>query len=104
LAVIPYGRLKWQRFCATRMVSELRGYIGHAALEKKGRSFISGTETEALERLRKNHYHLWKVLKEAEADPSLPERWRQAPRGSQEWRKAIFFEQAIWVLEVALSD
>jgi hypothetical protein len=62
------------------------------------------TENEvALERLRKNFYHLWKVLKEAEADPSLPERWRRAPRGSQEWRKAIFYVQGLRVLEVSVS-
>jgi hypothetical protein len=62
------------------------------------------TETEALERLRKNFYHLWKVLKEAQADPSSPERWRRAPRGSLEWRKAIFYAQALRVLEVSTND
>jgi hypothetical protein len=65
---------------------------------------ISETKTEALERLRKNHYHLWKPLMEAQADPSLPERWRRAPRGSQEWRKAIFFAQALRVLRVSAND
>ena len=59
---------------------------------------------DALERLRKNHYHLWKPLMEANEDPSLPERWSRAPQGSQEWRKAIIYRQALTVLEVSMSD
>jgi hypothetical protein len=34
---------------------------------------------EALDRLRKNFYHLWKTLKEAREDPTLPGRWSRAP-------------------------
>jgi hypothetical protein len=47
---------------------------------------------EALERLRENFYHLWKALCEAREDPTRLVEWKNAPRGSQEWRKAIFFE------------
>jgi hypothetical protein len=56
-----------------------------------------------MERLRKNFYPLWKVYREAHTDPTLPERWREAPEGSQERRKAIFYEQALRVLEAAVS-
>jgi hypothetical protein len=53
---------------------------------------LRSTEDErvehALEELRKNFYHLWKVLEEARHDPSLIEEWRQAPEHSQGWRKA----------------
>ena len=61
---------------------------------------------EALERLRKNFYHLWQVLGELRSSPSpdaLLEQWRRAPKPSQEWRKAAFYEQAIDVLTVALG-
>jgi hypothetical protein len=63
---------------------------------------------EALERLRKNFYHLWKVLDELylseHADASNLERWRQAPQGSQEWRKARQHDEALEVLITAVSD
>ena len=37
-------------------------------------------EKEApLDRLRKNFYHLWKTLKEAREDPTLPGRRSRAP-------------------------
>jgi hypothetical protein len=62
---------------------------------------LPGLSDVHLERLRKNFYHLWKVLKEVEADPSLPERWRRAPRGSVGWRSLIFYEKAKAVLEVS---
>ncbi len=55
-----------------------------------------------MERLRKNHYHLWKVLQEWREDPARLVEWRRAPRGSQELRKANFYEQALRVLEVSL--
>jgi hypothetical protein len=62
-----------------------------------------------LERLRKNHYHLWAVRHELylaeDADPSNAtaklEAWRQAPEGSQEWRKAHQHDEAIEILLVA---
>ena len=56
-----------------------------------------------MERLRKNHYHLWKALVESGQDPVLLQKWRRAPRGSQEWRNLIFYEQALRVLEVSMS-
>jgi hypothetical protein len=59
---------------------------------------------EAMERLRKNFYHLWRPLMEARDDPSLSERWRNAPRHSQEWRKAIFYEQALRVVEISARE
>jgi hypothetical protein len=63
---------------------------------------------QALERLRKNFYHLWQVLEElrsAQYSPpyALLREWRRAPKPSQEWRKALFYEQAVDVLAVALG-
>ncbi len=54
----------------------------------------------AVERLRKNHYHLWKALREVGDDPTLLG-WVGAPKGSQERRRLIFHHQALRVLEVA---
>jgi starvation-inducible outer membrane lipoprotein len=48
-----------------------------------------------MERLRKNRYHLWKVMVEVREDPAVEE-WRQAPRGSLGWRKATQHETARW--------
>jgi hypothetical protein len=59
---------------------------------------------EALERLRKNLYPLWKVYREAHSDPTLPGRWREAPEGSQGWRKWRQHEHALRVLEAARSE
>lgn len=65
---------------------------------------------QALERLRKNFYHLWRVLEELRSAPplysppdALLSEWRRAPRPSQEWRKALFYEQSVDVLAVALG-
>ena len=64
----------------------------------------------ALERLKKNFYHLWQVLEELRSAPpqysppdALLREWRGAPKPSQEWRKALFYEQAVDVLAVALG-
>ena len=60
----------------------------------------------AMERLRKNFYHLWQVLGELRSSPSpdaLLREWRGAQKPSQEWRKALFYETAIDVLSVALG-
>jgi hypothetical protein len=62
------------------------------------------TETEALERLRKNFYHLYKPFVQAREDPAVLEEWRRAPRGSIGWRSLIFYEQALRVLEVSVRD
>jgi len=70
----------------------------------EGGGTTSHTLDEALERLQKNHYHLWKAFCEAREDPTRRQEWRRAPRGSQEWRKAIFYEQAIRVLEVCMRE
>jgi hypothetical protein len=59
---------------------------------------------EAMERLRKNFYHLWRPLTEARDDPSLSERWRNAPRHGRKWRKAIFYEQALRVVEISARE
>ncbi len=59
-----------------------------------------------LERLRKNHYSLWKTLQELRSSPdpnALREQWGRAQKPSQEWRKALFYETAIAVLSIALS-
>jgi hypothetical protein len=39
------------------------------------------TLDEAMERLRKNHYHLCRALKEARENPAVLEEWRRAPSG-----------------------
>ncbi len=70
----------------------------------KGGWMPAHTLDEAMERLRKNHYHLWKALMAARENPTRAAEWRRAPRGSQEWRKAVFHEQALRVLEVSMSD
>ncbi len=64
----------------------------------------------ALHRLRLNFYHLYRVLEELRTTPSprpapdsLLRDWRRAPRPTQEWRKALFYETAIAVLSIALS-
>jgi hypothetical protein len=41
---------------------------------------------------------------EARDDPSLSERWRNAPRHNQEWRKVIFYEQALRVVEISARE
>jgi len=60
--------------------------------------------------LRLNFYHLYRVLEELRTTPSprpapdsLLRDWRGAQKPSQEWRKALFYEQAIDVLTVALG-
>ena len=65
-----------------------------------------GEVARALERLRLHHYHLWLVLEELRLsdDPGrLLSGWRVAPKGSQGWRKALFHEDALEVLRVALG-
>ena len=64
----------------------------------------------ALERLRKNFYHLWQVLEELRSAPpqysppdALLREWRRVPKPSLEWRKALFYEHAMNVLAVALG-
>lgn len=63
---------------------------------------------QAVERLRKNFYHLWRVLDELylspHSDPSRLELWRRAPEGSAECRKARRRDEAIEVLITAVSD
>jgi hypothetical protein len=57
-----------------------------------------------MERLRKNYYELWLVMREVRADPSVVEEWRRSPEGSQEWRKAVQHRHALLVLGVSTSD
>lgn len=60
---------------------------------------------QALERMKKNSYHLWKVLNELylspHSDSSKLGAWRISPEGSQERRKALFHDKAIELLLVA---
>jgi hypothetical protein len=70
----------------------------------EGGATTAHTLDEALERLRKNHYHLWKPLIEAREDPTRLEEWRRAPRGSQEWRKARHLDAALRVLSASIND
>ncbi len=60
----------------------------------------------ALERMRLNFYQLWIVVEELRlsSDPgALLAGWGEAPKGSQGWRKALSYEEALEVLRVALS-
>jgi hypothetical protein len=59
---------------------------------------------EALERLRKNHYPLWKVMVEVREDPAVVEEWRQAPSGSVGHRKLRQHAAALEVLRASTSD
>jgi hypothetical protein len=60
---------------------------------------------EAMECLRKNHYSLCVVLKEAREDPAVVEKCRRrAPRNSVGWRKARQREQALRVLAVSTRE
>jgi hypothetical protein len=70
----------------------------------KGGWVPAHTLDEAVERLRKNHYHLWTAFREGRENPSRLWEWKNAPRGSQEWRKAIFFEQALRVVEISARE
>ncbi len=56
----------------------------------------------ALDRLRKNFYEAWKVLKEYREDNSRLEDWQRAEKPSLAWRKALFLEEWVSVLAVAL--
>lgn len=60
--------------------------------------------TAVLERLRKNHYHLWKVLVEVCEHPERLRQWREAQKPTQEWRKSVQFDEAMKVLSFALDD
>jgi hypothetical protein len=57
-------------------------------------------DPKALGHLRVHYWHLWAALKEAEADPLLPEGWRKAPEGSIGWRKYKQFCEALGLLGV----
>ena len=60
----------------------------------------------ALERMFKNFYYLWKVLKElrqSEHPEDLLAGWSRSPKGTQEGRKAMFFREAVGVLAVSLG-
>ncbi len=60
--------------------------------------------TAALERLRKNHYHIWKVLTEYQDHPDRLVDWRNAPERSEKWRKAIWLDEALKLLQISLED
>lgn len=62
------------------------------------------TLDEAMERLRKNWYPLWRVMVEVREAPAVVEEWRRAPRGSMEWRKSVQHEHALRVLRASMSD
>lgn len=82
----------------------------HLRRERTLRRLVSGDDPEllaALERMRLNHYHLWLVLEELRTseDPgALIAVWGLAPEGSVGWRKALFRDDALEVLRVALSN
>ena len=57
---------------------------------------------EALERLRKNFYQLWKPIKEYQDDPEALAEWAAAPRHSPERAKALLLEEGLRVLDTAM--
>ena len=57
---------------------------------------------EALERLRKNFYQLWKPIKEYQDDPPILEEWEEAPRHSPERAKALMLDEGLEVLDTAM--
>ena len=60
----------------------------------------------ALERMRRDHPHLWGVLHRVhlahDADPSKLEEWRGAREGSREELLAAHHDEAIRVLQMSL--
>jgi hypothetical protein len=57
---------------------------------------------EALERLRKNFYQLWKPIKEYQDDPPILQEWEKAPRHSPERAKALLLGEGLEVLDAAM--
>ncbi len=87
----------------------MRTFPEYLEWERVLRRLSEGDEEvdRALDRMRKNHYHLWIVVEEvrASADPdALLLEWGEAPKGSIGWRKALSYEDALDLLRVALSD
>jgi hypothetical protein len=61
---------------------------------------------EALERLQKNFYHLFRPIRDLRESPDpndLLTRWYLAEKPSQEWRNFLNYQQAIDVLRVAMG-
>ncbi len=58
--------------------------------------------SEALERLRKNFYQLWKPIKEYQDDPEALAEWEEAPRHSPERAKALMFDEGLSALDTAM--
>lgn len=66
-------------------------------------SGLEGDDEElgrAIERLRKNFYEAWKVLKEYRKNPEVLEEWQRAQKPSLAWRKGFFLREALKVLSV----
>ncbi len=84
-------------------------FPGYLQRERTLRRLLEGDDElrAALERLRKNFYAHCLVLDELRRSPdpeALLSEWGEAPKGSQGWRKAVQYEQAVEVLWVALPD
>ncbi len=80
------------------MIQAERELLLHRLKQPDGDEELS----EALERLRKNFYQLWKPLKEYQDDPEVLEEWAAAPRHSPERAKALMFDEGLRVLDVAM--
>jgi len=80
------------------MIQAERELLLHLLKQPDGDEELS----EALERLRKNFYQLWKPLKEYQDDPEVLEEWAAAPRHSPERAKALMFDEGLRVIDVAL--
>jgi hypothetical protein len=86
----------------------MRTFPEYLERERVLRRLSEGDEelARALDRMKLNFYHLWLVLEElrTSTDPNgLLRGWREAPKGSIGWRKALFYAEAMEVLRVALS-
>jgi len=86
----------------------MRTFPEYLERERVLRRLSEGDEelARALDRMRLNFYQLWIVVEELRlsSDPgALLAGWGEAPKGSQGWRKALSYEEALMVLRVALS-
>ncbi len=80
------------------MIHASRELMMHRLSEAEGDEELA----YALDRLRRNFYQLHEPVREYMEDPSRLERWQRAEKHSQGWRKALFFEEALEVLDTAL--
>lgn len=75
--------------------------MGH--FEAEHRRWIEESTALIAEMLPSRAEEIEEVRAEYQEDPSRSEEWQRAEKPSQEWRRGVFFEEALRVLSVALS-